>query len=55
MISSDAHPQVLEEVVFHLALQLGERNPVLKSIALGQASIYFFWISRDLADVNLFS
>lgn len=37
-VSSDAHPQVLEEVVFHLVSQLGEHNPVLKSIALGQAS-----------------
>lgn len=36
--SSDAHPQVLEEVVFHLVSQLGEPNPMLKSIALGQAS-----------------
>ncbi|KAH0840168.1 Nop14-like family-domain-containing protein [Lanmaoa asiatica] len=39
LIGTDAHPQVLEEVVFHLVSQLGEHNPVLKSIALGQASI----------------
>ncbi|KAF8138751.1 hypothetical protein EV363DRAFT_1394182 [Boletus edulis] len=36
LIGTDAHPQVLEEVVFHLVSQLGEHNPVLKSTALGQ-------------------
>ena len=55
--SSDAHPQVLEEVVFHLVSQLGEHNPVLKSTALVQASITFrmlwtrlTWIPVDRAD-----
>lgn len=38
---SDAHPQVLDEVVFNLVSQLGEHNPVLKSTALVQASIAF--------------
>jgi len=37
--SSDAHPQVLEEVVFHLVSQLGEHNPVLKSTSLGQVGM----------------
>lgn len=51
--SSDAHPQVLEEVVFHLVSQLGEHNPVLKSTALVQASISFgvSW-SRANMDVS---
>lgn len=52
--SSDAHPQVLEEVVFHLVSQLGEYNPVLKSTALVQVNtslecrgVKLTWISAD--------
>lgn len=46
--SREAHPQVLEEVVFHLVSQLGERNPVLKSIAIGQASKTFLSLETKL-------
>ena len=60
MGSSDAHPQVLEEVVFHLVSQLGEHNPALKSTALIQASIpleyrvaELIWKSAGRADEAL--